>query len=144
MESSEKPVVQRNQSAIKKPHAGHEVVIVLPPIKAPGWLQGFLDFIREQGVVGLGVGLILGIAAKSVVDSLVQNILNPIIGLLYGGGDFSAKYICLKDAASGCQSKLGYGNFINTLISFVVAAAVVYFLVKGLKLDKIDKKKVPE
>lgn len=129
------------KKAVRKTHTGHTVVIALPPIKAPGWIQGFTDFVREQGVVGLAVGLILGIAAKSVVDSLVQNIFNPMIGLLYGGGDFSTRYICLKTVAGECKSKLGYGNFINTIISFVLVAAAVYFLVKGLKLDKVDIKK---
>ena len=120
---------------------GREVVIVLPPIKAPNWLQGFVDFVREQGVVGLAVGLILGVAAKSVVDSLVQNIFNPIIGLLYGGGDFSTRYVCMKTVANECQSKLGYGSFLNTVMSFIIVAAVVYFVVKKLKLDKLDIKK---
>src|SRR5690606_40462366 len=122
--------------------AKHEegIVVVLPPIKAPGWLQGFVDFIREQGVVGLAVGLILGVAAKSVVDSLVANIFNPLLGLLYGGGDFSAKYTCLKTIDGVCASKLGYGSFINSVISFIIVAGVVYLAIKGLKLDKLDKK----
>ena len=118
-----------------------EVVVVIPTVKAPKWMQGFVDFIREQGVVGLSVGLILGVAAKSVVDSLVQNIFNPIIGLLYGGGDFSTKYTCLKAAGGQCSSKLGYGSFINAIISFVIVAMAVYFVVKSLKLDKLDKHK---
>ena len=59
----------------------------LPEIKAWGWLQGFIDFIREQGVVGLAVGLVLGVASKSVIDSLVNNIFNPVIGVLTGGGE---------------------------------------------------------
>jgi large conductance mechanosensitive channel len=136
MPSQKKPAVRRTRTA-----HGHEVTINLPPVKAPGWLQGFVDFVREQGVVGLAVGLILGIAAKSVVDSLVANIFNPLIGLLYGGGDFSSKFVCLKTVAGECQSKLGYGSFVNALISFVIVAGAVYFLVKGLKLDKLDKKK---
>ncbi len=130
----------KDKEAIKKAHTGHAVVITLPPVKAPSWIQGFIDFVREQGVVGLSVGLILGVAAKSVVDSLVQNIFNPMIGLLYGGGDFSTKYVCLKTVASECKSKLGYGNFINTIISFIIVAASVYFVVKSLKLDKLDVK----
>lgn len=127
--------------ADKKAVIHKEVTMTLPAIKAPGWIQGFMDFVREQGVVGLSVGLILGVAAKSVVDSLVQNVFNPMIGLLYGGGDFSTKYVCLKTVATECKSKLGYGNFMNTLISFFIVAAAVYFVVKALKLDKIDIKK---
>lgn len=117
------------------------IVVTLPPVKVPKWLEGFVDFVREQGVVGLAVGLTLGVAAKSVIDSLVTNIFNPAIGLLYGGGDFSAKYTCLKEVSGTCQTKLGYGSFLSTLVSFFLIAAIVYFVVKGLKLDKLDKKK---
>lgn len=132
------------KKSVRKVIVPREVTIVLPPIQAPKWLQGFTDFVREQGVVGLAVGLILGIAAKSVVDSLVANIFSPLIGLLYGGGDFSTRYICLKQVATECQSKLGYGSFINAVVSFLIVAAAVYFVVKGLKLDKMDKKKISE
>ncbi len=115
-----------------------EVVLVLPVIKAPGWMQGFIDFVREQGVVGLAVGLTLGIASKSVVDSLVANILNPVIGMLSGGESLASRYVCLGDT---CANKLGYGQVISDLLSFILIVAVVYFAVKGLKLDRLDKKK---
>lgn len=119
-----------------------EVVVSLPVVKAPRWLQGFVDFVREQGVVGLAVGLVLGVAAKSVVDSLVNNIFNPIIGLVGGGsGELGSRYVCLKHVAAECTNKLGYGRVISDLVSFMVVAAVVYFVVKSLKLDKLDKKK---
>lgn len=131
-------MAEANKKVTRVAH-GREVTIVIPPLKAPGWLQGFTDFVREQGVVGLSVGLILGVAAKSVVDSLVQNIFSPLIGLLYGGGDFNSKYVCLKNVDGLCQSKLGYGSFVNALLSFFIVAAAVYFVVKSLKLDKLDK-----
>ncbi|GAC1387909.1 MAG: hypothetical protein NVS1B7_2130 [Candidatus Saccharimonadales bacterium] len=127
--------------ASPKPIVRKEVVVVLPAVTVPKWLQGFTDFVREQGVVGLAVGLILGVAAKSVVDSLVQNIFNPVIGLMYGGGDFSTKYHCLKHVGNQCTNKLGYGSFINAILSFVIVAFSVYFVVKALKLDRLDKKK---
>ena len=121
-----------------------EVVVSLPVVKAPGWLQGFVDFMREQGVVGLAVGLTIGVAAKSLIDSLVQNVFNPLIGLLYGGGDLNSKYTCLKTSVEAgqtvCKTKLGYGSFLNALVSFLIVAAAVYFSVKALKLDKLDKK----
>lgn len=120
------------------------IVVVLPPIKAPAWLQGFVNFVREQGVVGLAVGLVLGVASKGVVDSLVANIFNPIIGVLTGGESLATKAWCMKHTAEGaCQAgtKLGYGQVMSDLLSFVIVAAVVYFVVKGLKLDKLDKKK---
>lgn len=118
-----------------------EVVVNLPVVKAPKFLQGFVDFVREQGVVGLAVGLVLGVAAKSVVDSLVNNIFNPIIGLVGGGsGELGSRYVCLKQVGTSCTNKLGYGRVISDLVSFLIVAAVVYFVVKSLKLDKLDKK----
>lgn len=117
-----------------------DIVITIPAIKAPHWLQGFVDFVREQGVVGLAVGLILGVAGKSVIDSLVNNIFNPFIGLLTGGISLQDKTVCIKRVSEICQTNLGYGRFVSDFISFVIIVAVVYFVVKGLKLDKLDKK----
>ena len=119
-----------------------EVTMTIPVIKAPGWLQGFVDFVREQGVVGLAVGFILGVAAKGVVDSLVNNVVNPVVGVLYGGGGpLNDKFWCLKDVSGVCTNKLGYGALLNTFINFLIVAGVVYLIVKSLKLDKLDKKK---
>ncbi len=114
----------------------------IPAAKVKGTFAGFINFVREQGVVGLAVGLVLGVAAKSVVDSLVDNIFNPIIGALSGGPNLSSKFICLSHNEVGdCASKLGYGNVINALLSFMIVALVVYLVVKSLKLDKLDIKK---
>lgn len=119
-----------------------EVTMTLPVIHAPHWLQGFIDFIREQGVVGVAVGLIIGLGAKSLVDSFVASFVNPIVGFLIGGSNLSAKYICIQyDDAGKCVSQIGWGAFLNQLISFVIIAFIVYFVVKILKLDKLDKKK---
>lgn len=119
-----------------------EVTVTFPVIKAPSWLQGFVDFIREQGVVGLAVGLTMGLAAKSLVDSFVANVVNPIAGILYGGGgSLAEKTWCLKSVAGQCTNPLSYGSFLNALINFIIILGVVYFVVKKLKLDKLDKKK---
>ncbi|HSX52748.1 MAG TPA: MscL family protein [Patescibacteria group bacterium] len=118
-----------------------EVVVTLPVLKTPGWLEGFIGFIREQGVVGLAVGLILGLASKSVVDSFVQNIVNPIVGVILGGSNLRNKFWCLKSVGNVCTSKIGYGAFVSDLISFFILVAIVYFVVRGLKLDKLDKPK---
>ncbi|MBA2278847.1 MscL family protein [Candidatus Saccharibacteria bacterium] len=105
-------------------------------------LYGFMDFIREQGVVGLAVGLTIGTAVTVFVKSIVDNIVNPLIGaILPGGTDLSSKYVCLTAKGSECVNKLSWGGVLSSFISFLVIATIVYFVVRGLKLDRIDKKK---
>ncbi len=98
-------------------------------------MKGFIKFIREQGVVGLAVGFILGGAVSQVVSSLVSDIVDPLLGLVLGmAAGLDTAVIKLGSA------EITIGNFIKTLIDFTVIAAVVYFGVKGLGLDKLDKK----
>lgn len=99
-------------------------------------MKGFLNFIREQGVVGLAVGFILGGAVSKLVTAIVTDIINPIIGALLGSIDG------LKSAAISIGSaKILYGDLLSVLIDFIIIASVVYFGVKGMGLDKLDKKK---
>ena len=97
-----------------------------------GGMTGFLSFVREQGVVGLAVGFILGGAVSKVVTALVNDIVNPILGAILG-------------STEGLKAmKLGpvmLGDFVSVVIDFLIIAAVVYFVVKGLGLDRVDKKK---
>ncbi len=94
-------------------------------------LEGFKNFLLRGNVVDLAVGVIIGAAFGAVVDSIVKDVITPIIGMIGGQPDFSA--ICLgtlKDVAgkSVCNG-IGIGNFINALISFIIKAAAVYFIV---------------
>ena len=99
-------------------------------------MKGFMDFIREQGVVGLATGFILGGAVSKVVTSLVTDIINPILGVILGAtGGLSTAVISLGSV------DIMLGSVIGVLIDFLVIALVVYYGVKGLGLDKIDKKK---
>jgi large conductance mechanosensitive channel len=99
-------------------------------------MKGFLNFVREQGVVGLAVGFILGGAVSKVVTAIVTDLINPILGLALGsvGGLKTAQF-------SIGSAQILYGDFISITIDFVIVALVVYFGVTWLKLDKIDKKK---
>lgn len=86
--------------------------------------------------MGLAVGFILGGAISKVVSSLVTDIINPFIGILLG---FTAN---LVDASFWLAGKeVIWGHFLSVLIDFTIVAAVVYFGVHGLGLDKIDKPK---
>lgn len=134
-----KPDPNTKAEVLKRVELAKEQLDKIPPPKVKKHFSGFVTFIREQGVVGLAVGLTLGIASKSVVDSIVANIFNPVIGVLTGGGSLAHRFICLRSAGDGCASKLGFGQVISDLLSFVIVAAIIYFVVKGLKLDKLDK-----
>ncbi len=100
-----------------------------------GKLGGFMDFIREQGVVGLAVGFILGGAVSKTVSSLVENIINPLVGALMGKVALTDKALQIGAVA------FKWGAFVSTVVDFVIVAAVVYFGVSALGLNKIDKKK---
>lgn len=99
-------------------------------------LKGFLEFVREQGVIGLAIGFILGGAVAKVVAALVTDIINPLIGAILGNT------AGLKEmTVSIGNAKLLVGDFISILIDFIVVALVVYVTVKILGFDRLDRKK---
>lgn len=99
-------------------------------------MQGFINFIREQGVVGLAVGFILGGAVSKVVSALVTDVINPLLGaVLSGAPGFKTATLSVGPA------QILYGDMISVLIDFIIIALVVYYGVKGLGLDKLDKSK---
>lgn len=103
---------------------------------AKSYFTEFLDFIRTQGVIGFATGFILGGAVSTLVKSFIENLVNPVLGVLLGRArDLSAAYLPFFG------SQIMYGKFLNDLISFFVLAAVVYFGIKKIGLEKIDKPK---
>lgn len=99
-------------------------------------LKGFRDFVLRGNVVDLAVGIIIGAAFTSVVNSLVSDLLTPLIAAIFGKQDFSALYFTWNG------SKFHYGSFINAVISFLIVAAVVYFLVV-IPVDKLMQRFMP-
>ncbi len=93
--------------------------------------KGFIKFIREQGIIGLAIGFILGGAVSKVVGALVSDIINPIIGLIFGSRAGLAGFML---------GPVALGSFIAVVIDFLIIAAVVYYFFKGLGLDKLDVK----
>lgn len=94
-----------------------------------------MDFIRGQGVIGLAVGIILGGSVGKLVASLVSDIINPLLGIILGAaGNLSSMTLDVMGA------KIMYGNFLATLIDFLVVSFVIYYGVNALKLNKSDKK----
>lgn len=121
--------------------------------KTPKWLADFQAFIMRGNVIDLAVGIIIGAAFTSIVNSLVKDILNPVIGLIIGGIDFSNFFITLKGAHVQTLAEaqkigavtLNLGVFINAVIQFVIVGFAVFWFVRILnKLYKSSKAKEVE
>lgn len=94
---------------------------------------GFFQFIREQGVMGLALGFILGTSVSKVVASFTSDIINPILAYLLGSTDSLEKFTV---------GSIHVGSFLSNVVDFIIIAAVVYLLFKMLRLDKLDIKKL--
>ena len=102
----------------------------------------FKEFIARGNVIDLAVGIIIGAAFTAIVNSLVADLINPIIGLLTGGTDFSGLYLVLKgtvpDGASLKAARdtgaavFAYGSFLSAVINFLIIAWAVFLLVKAV------------
>ena len=99
-------------------------------------LKEFQEFIARGNVIDLAVGVIIGAAFGKIVDSLVNQVIMPPIGLALGGVDFSRMETVLRPDNPATQEiekvAIQYGAFINTLIQFLIVAWVVFLMVKGI------------
>ncbi|GGH10377.1 large-conductance mechanosensitive channel [Alsobacter metallidurans] len=104
-------------------------------------LQEFKAFAMRGNVVDLAIGVVIGAAFGKIVDSLVNDIIMPIIGAITGGLDFSNIYIPLSSKVSlgmayadakKAGAVMGIGNFINTLVFFIIIAWVLFMVVKAI------------
>ncbi len=112
----------------------------LRALKAPSWLSEFRSFIMRGSVVDLAVGIIIGVAFTGVVNSLVKDVFNPVLGLAIGGVDFSNLFVTLNgqhydslaDAQHAGAPTLNLGLFINAIINFLIVGFAIFWVVKGL------------
>lgn len=90
------------------------------------WAKEFRDFINRGNVIDLAVGIVIGAAFTAIVNSLVDDLIMPLIGMLSGGIDFTGLAVQVGDAA------FTYGNFIQAIINFLIIAFAVFLLVKAV------------
>lgn len=108
-------------------------------------LNEFKEFIAKGNVMDLAVGVIIGAAFQKIVDSLVNDIVMPVVGLVTGGTDFTnqfavlrdgakaaAPYASLADAKAAGATVIAYGSFISQIIQFLILAWVVFLMVKAV------------
>ncbi len=116
-------------------------------------IKEFKEFAVKGNVMDLAVGVIIGAAFSKIVDSIVKDLIMPVIGVLTGGLDFSNKFVLLgqipasfkgnpdsfKDLQAAGVAAFGYGSFITVLINFIILAFIIFLMVKFInKLRKPD------
>lgn len=103
-------------------------------------VSGFTDFLREQSVISIGIGLVLGIQIKAVVDTIMASFVNPITQLILPGQEaLSAKEFMMTIGDK--QVAIGWGAIAYSIFTFVMVAIIIYAGYKLLRLDKLTKKK---
>lgn len=103
-------------------------IILATPQKA---FSGFIEFVRERGVMGLAIGFVLGTSVQKVVTAFVTDIVNPFVGLFLGRADG------FKNFTIG---KFLIGDFVMVVVDFLILCLIIYIVFKLLGLEKLDKK----
>ena len=103
-------------------------------------LAGFMDFIREQGVIGLAVGLAIGTAAGDTVKKLVEGFISPIVQFIVGSKE-GLEAVSLRVEMLGRVAEFKWGAFVSSAITLVATAFVIYLIINLAKLNKLDKEK---
>lgn len=106
----------------------------------PAWVNEFRSFIMRGSVVDLAVGIVIGAAFTGIVNSLVKDVINPLLGVVTGGVDFSnvffalngQHYATLAAAQHAGAPTVNVGLFINAIIQFLIIGFAVFWVVKGL------------
>lgn len=116
-------------------------------VREPAWLRDFKTFLLRGSVVELAVGLVIGAAFTTIVTSFVEDLINPIIGLLVGGVDFSNVFVVLSGerrasleaTREGGAAVLAIGRFVNTIIKFVIVAFAIFWVVRVLAVLRLKE-----
>ncbi len=107
-------------------------------------LKEFKEFIAKGNAIDLAVGLVLGVAFGAIVTALVNGVIMPLVGILLGGTDFTnlfivvkegstaAPYATLKAATDAGAVVISYGVLVNTIVTFIIVAFVLFLVVKGV------------
>jgi len=106
----------------------------------------FKEFISKGNVIDMAVGVVVGAAFKSIIDSLVNDIIMPVVGWLCGGLDFSSYALKLSETVaedgSVIVNAIMYGKFVNNIISFLIISFCLFCVIKGI--NKMRRKKEEE
>jgi len=108
-----------------------------------GFIAEFKKFISRGNVVDMAVGVVVGGAFTGIVNSLVKDVIMPIIGMLFGGIDFTGlKYVITPAEGDVAEAAIYYGNFIQNIVNFLLVAFAIFVVVKAM--NSFHKKKEEE
>lgn len=108
--------------------------------KNSGFRKEFIEFINRGSVVDLAVGVAVGGAFTAIVNSLVNDMIMPIVGLIGGGVNFRDLKLVIPNFFGGdTEAVIAYGNFIQTTVEFLIIAWVIFLVVKAM--NRINRKK---
>lgn len=110
--------------------------------KKKGFIAEFKEFISRGNVIDMAVGVIVGTAFTAIVNSLVNDIVMPLIGYLIGGVSFESFKVTLPAVIDGMEpAVIAYGSFIQVVFNFLLISLVIFTVVKGI--NKLHKKEEP-
>lgn len=108
--------------------------------KNSGFRKEFVEFINRGSVVDLAVGVAVGGAFTAIVNSLVNDMIMPIVGLIGGGVNFrDLKWVIPNFFGGDTEAVIAYGNFIQNVVEFLIIAWVIFMIVKAM--NRINRKK---
>lgn len=115
------------------------------------FMQEFKSFAVKGNVVDLAVGVIIGAAFGKIVDSIVNDLIMPVVGRIFGGLDFSSYYLPLAGQAHGlplAEAKkagavLAYGNFVTVALNFVLLAFIIFIMVRAINRMRREHEQNP-
>ena len=109
------------------------------------FISEFKQFISRGNVVDMAVGVVVGSAFTAIVNSLVKDVVTPLIGLLFGGIDFSDLKIVFKAATeTEAELALTYGNFLQAIVNFLLVSLAIFSVVKAMNSFRRKKEEEPE
>ena len=108
-------------------------------------MKEFKEFAMKGNVVDMAVGIVIGAAFGKIINSLVQDVIMPPIGVLLGDVDFSKMGYVVKEATESAEAvMIKYGAFINTIVEFVIIAFAIFMVVKGINNMKKKEEAAPK
>jgi large conductance mechanosensitive channel len=133
------PRTRVGKAAVARAAKAKAVAKKVPTKHVTSKAQGFTEFVRKQGVIGLAVGLAIGTQASELVKNIVSSVITPMVDLLVGKDGLAGLDLFVR--IGDRTATFDFGLLIDSSIKFIAVAVVIYFVIMGLRLDKLDKKK---